>query len=32
MLSYSLIKMLRFYNLSVGDILTDKPQNRQNYW
>ena len=21
--------MLRFYNLSVGDIFTDKPQNRE---
>ena len=26
MLSYSLIKLLRFHNLSVGDFVTDKPQ------
>ena len=28
-LSYSLIKLLRFHNLSVGDIFTDEPQNRE---
>ena len=29
MYSISLIKLLRFHNLSVGDICTDKPQNRE---
>ena len=30
MLSYSLIKLLRSHDLLVGDIFTDKPQNREN--
>ena len=29
MLLYSLIKLLRFYNFSVGDIFTDKSQNQE---
>ena len=29
MLSYSLMKLLRFDNLSVGELFTDKPQNRE---
>ena len=29
MLSYSLIKLFHFHNLSVGDFFTDKPQNRE---
>ena len=29
MSSYSLIKLPRFHTLSVSDIFTDKPQNRE---
>ena len=29
MLSYSMIKLIRCHKLSVGDIFTDKPQNRE---
>ena len=29
MLSYSLIKLLRSHNLSLGEIFTDKPENRE---